>query len=57
MNKINYTGSSKILQRICSVINELIDGGVSSSGPLFYDETGAICIDYDALEVKEDDAD
>lgn len=30
-NKINYTGSSKILIRICSAINDLIDGGGGSS--------------------------
>lgn len=26
-NKINYTGSSKILIRICAAINDLIDNG------------------------------
>lgn len=31
-NKINYTGSSKILIRICSAINDLIDSGGGGGG-------------------------
>lgn len=30
--KINYTGSSKILIRICEAINDLIDGGGGGGG-------------------------
>lgn len=31
-NKINYTGSSKILIRICEAINDLIDSGGGGGG-------------------------
>ena len=56
MNKINYTGSSKIIQRICAAINEIIDGGggSGSANPLFFDSEGRICIDYDLVEERND---
>lgn len=52
--KINYTGSSKLIIRICEAINDLIEngGGGGSPSPLFYDQEGHICIDYDLLEEK-----
>lgn len=83
MRKIQYKGSSKIILRICEVLNYLLDNsGVeitplvtsgtkiaeyvindvpgalySPSGggasPLYYDQDGYICIDYDMLEVRE----
>lgn len=31
-NKINYTGSSKLIQRICQAINDLIDHGGGGGG-------------------------
>lgn len=31
-NKINYTGSSKVIKRICEAINDLIDNGGGGGG-------------------------
>lgn len=31
-NKINYTGSSKLIQKICEAINDLIDSGGGGGG-------------------------
>lgn len=41
-NKINYTGSSKILQRLCAAVNELIDGGSYSLPTASADVKGGI---------------
>lgn len=43
-NKINYTGSSKVIKRICESLNDIIDNyaptGIVMWKVLFYDSTG-----------------
>lgn len=31
MKKVNYTGSSKVIIRLCEAVNDLIDGGGGAS--------------------------
>ena len=52
--KINYTGSSKVIQRLCEAVNDLIDhgggGGGGSADSISYDNTTS---QLDALNVQD----
>lgn len=52
LKKINYTGSSKVIIRLCEMVNQLIDGGGGGGSTVSYTQTlqsgtktGAISID------------
>ena len=52
LKKINYTGSSKVILRLCEMVNQLIDGGGGSGSTVTYTQTlssgtktGSISID------------
>lgn len=54
---VQSNGDSKILDRLCVTINQLIDGGGGGGGSaLFYDENGRICIDYDKIQTIDTSA-
>lgn len=53
IKKIYYNGSSKVIKRLCEVLNTIIDNGLGDDNPLYYDVDGHICIDYDLLEERE----
>lgn len=55
MTKIIYNGDSKVIKRICELINDLEEnggGGSGTSNAFFIDSEGYISIDYDLLEVR-----
>lgn len=52
LKKINYTGSSKVILRLCEMVNQLIDGGGGGGSTVSYTQTlssgtktGSISID------------
>lgn len=54
MKKIVYNGDVKVIKRLCDVVNEIIDGGASGGGALFYGSDGGLYINYDEVPHKED---
>ena len=55
-NKINYTGSSKILQRICESLNDVIDNqkGLTMWKVSFYDSSGTTLLSREYVADGDD---
>ena len=50
LKKINYTGSSKVILRLCEMVNQLIDGGGGGSKHTIINSSGTSMTDRDGLQ-------
>lgn len=50
LKKINYNGSSKVILRLCEMVNQLIDGGGGGSKHTIINSSGTSMTDRDGLQ-------